>query len=853
MKDPHNPFPSQALDRRSAPFLPRISEVLVSVALFVALVSFCISQNSRTAVPLSAVSRGDVFSESRALRLTEQLANDFPHRQVGAKHYNDASAFLLGESQRVQELSVARDDLRVEVACEHATGATDLDFLHADFTNAYINISNVVLKIIPVDAVGDKAVLVNAHFDSTLGSPGASDCASCVGVALELARLLVSDESRKLQAPVVFLLNGGEEAFLLGAHAFREHSRFNKGLGAIINLESTGPGGPDIVFQHSGSWTMKSYARVASRPRGTVIAQDFFEAGILPADTDFRMMSAKYLGNLPGVDIAFLLDSGAYHSTCDVPERIRPGTLQAMGNNVAELIVQFGMDLSSGNDIVEEDEKLIFFDVLGLLMVTYPMRLAKILHRTPLLLALLMPLVTSALSLKQQHSIFCQYLEIVKMLTVALFSAICTVLAPVLFSLASVFCTGQPMAWVGHSAAAYALYIPMALAGAVMPYALVPDAQPRPVLLGFAVLMGTLAELLTGAGLGAGYVLAAWAMAAIIASLFLAKEGSRVWMPWLILVAAPVILLVAPPALMLSLHIVQKASTSGAPFLQYGTDATVALVLGLSFVGCTGFLGGQFAMRLQQRLWAAVMLLCLISSTFGICWTRTMKPYTVDVPKKIYMYHMHHVDGAGHVQKSTWDLAAIDSAPVSWALPADLASLPGEEWKKPNQLVLHPVNNYMQGISLPAPAPLASGGPLPHIDLINNVCVNTSQSGSCGAQRLHISLSFPRPGFYGALNVTGDMLAWSLTNRTWPAHGNKAERIARFTGADGSNSWSIWVVIVGGGQLQIDLVAAIIADAGSQAASMAAAFPPWTSLAVSEAYHVHWAWPSSRDLLQDTL
>ncbi len=81
-------------------------------------------------------------------------------------------------------------------------------------------------------------------------------------------------------------------------------------------------------------------------------------------------------------------------------------------------------------------------------------------------------------------------------------------------------------------------------------------------------------------------------------------------MPWLILVAAPVILLVAPPALMLSLHIVQKAITSGAPFLQYGTDATVALVLGLSFVGCTGFLGGQFAMRLQQRLWVGPASFC---------------------------------------------------------------------------------------------------------------------------------------------------------------------------------------------------------------------------------------------------
>lgn len=99
----------------------------------------------------------------------------------------------------------------------------------------------------------------------------------------------------------------------------------------------------------------------------------------------------------------------------------------------------------------------------------------------------------------------------------------------------------------------------------------------------------------------------------------------------------------------------------------------------------------------------------------------------------------------------------------------------------------------LQGLSLEAPAPLASGEPLPSIDPIDSACVNKTQSGSCGVERLHIILSFPRPGFYGAMNVTGDMLAWSLTNKTWPAGGKKAERIARFTGADGSNSWNIWV------------------------------------------------------------
>lgn len=74
-------------------------------------------------------------------------------------------------------------------------------------------------------------------------------------------------------------------------------------------------------------------------------------------------------------------------------------------------------------------------------------------------------------------------------------------------------------------------------------------------------------------------------------------------LPWLVLAAAPAILLVAPPALMLSLHIVQKASTSGAPFLQYGTDISVAVVLGLSLIGCVGFLGGLFAIQFRAKIW----------------------------------------------------------------------------------------------------------------------------------------------------------------------------------------------------------------------------------------------------------
>jgi hypothetical protein len=58
-------------------------------------------------------------------------------------------------------------------------------------------------------------------------------------------------------------------------------------------------------------------------------AQDLFESRVISMDTDFRMFSAGHLGALPGIDLATVLDGAAYHTCADVPERLRPGSLQA--------------------------------------------------------------------------------------------------------------------------------------------------------------------------------------------------------------------------------------------------------------------------------------------------------------------------------------------------------------------------------------------------------------------------------------------------------------------------------------------------------------------------------------------
>lgn len=93
-------------------------------------------------------------------------------------------------------------------------------------------------------------------------------------VGLEIARLFAaSPESPPV--PLIFLFNGAEETFSMGAHGFISGHKWMDSIGAVINIESTGPGGPDLLFQAAGKelWPVRVYSEVVPYPRASVIAQ----------------------------------------------------------------------------------------------------------------------------------------------------------------------------------------------------------------------------------------------------------------------------------------------------------------------------------------------------------------------------------------------------------------------------------------------------------------------------------------------------------------------------------------------------------------------------------------------------
>ncbi|WWD16981.1 hypothetical protein CI109_101415 [Kwoniella shandongensis] len=71
-------------------------------------------------------------------------------------------------------------------------------------------------------------------------------------------------------------------------------------------------------------------------PRGTVIASDVFQSGIIMSDTDFGQFE-RYLG-VSGLDMALVGHSYFYHTRRDTLEHIERGSAQHFGSNIMAIV-----------------------------------------------------------------------------------------------------------------------------------------------------------------------------------------------------------------------------------------------------------------------------------------------------------------------------------------------------------------------------------------------------------------------------------------------------------------------------------------------------------------------------------
>jgi hypothetical protein len=328
-----------------------------------------------------------------------------------------------------------------------------------------------------------KAVVLMAHYDSVPAGPGASDDLAGVAAILEIARVLKAGPPPR--HPVLLLIDDGEEAGLLGAHAFVNSSPAMAQVGAVVNLEARGSEGPSLMFETSGpdALPVAVYAERAGKPFASSLFPTIYE--FLPNDTDLTVFKPH---GIPGLNFAYIGDPTHYHTPLDNVENAAPASLQHHGDNALAAV----RGLAEADLARAPRTRAVFFDVLHLAVVRWPAALSPVLGAVALALLVAATVLARRRGLADWGGIG---------LGVVAGPPILTVTFALAFALQALLARSFPSPWVAQPMAAITAFWLLALA----------------VTFGVAALIGRRASL---AGLWAGGWML-WALLGLVLGLTL--------------------------------------------------------------------------------------------------------------------------------------------------------------------------------------------------------------------------------------------------------------------------------------------------------------------------------------------
>ncbi|OBS71964.1 hypothetical protein A6R68_13461 [Neotoma lepida] len=306
--------------------------------------------------------------------------------------------------EQIKLIEVQSNSLhRISVDIQRPTGSFSIDFL-GGFTSYYDNITNVVVKLEPQGGA-QHAVLANCHFDSA-------------------------------------------------SHGFITQHPWASLIRAFINLEAAGVGGKELVFQTGpeNPWLVQAYVSAAKHPFASVVAQEVFQSGIIPSDTDFRIY--RDFGNIPGIDLAFIENGYIYHTKYDTADRILIDSIQRAGDNILAVLKYLATSDMLASSSEYQHGNMVFFDVFGLLVIAYPSRVGTIINYM-VVMAVVLYLGKKLMQPRHRNADYTRdFLCGLAITFISWFTSLVTVLIIAVF----VSLIGQSLSWYNHFYIAVCLY-----------------------------------------------------------------------------------------------------------------------------------------------------------------------------------------------------------------------------------------------------------------------------------------------------------------------------------------------------------------------------------------------------------
>ncbi|KAL8286292.1 hypothetical protein RQP46_004780 [Phenoliferia psychrophenolica] len=669
-----------------------------------------------------------IFNEATAMQIIQDLAvhpNGSPrYRIVGTEEMVETDRYVLNAAEKIKEDVVLNmgDLHQIEIWHQVGTGTHLFDFMGKKVWKQYTNITNVVVRLSNGTPEGKaNAVLVNAHTDSTLPSPGAADDLVGVATMLEALRVMAMTNKR-LTNSVVFLFNGAEESLQDASHLFITQHSIRDTIRSVINLEACGVGGPEIVFQATSTEMIHALAKTP-RPYGTVLATEVFSSGLIMSDTDFRQF-AQY-GNLTGLDMALVQNSYLYHTRLDLPEYIEPGALTHMAENTLALLTYLTSNETtlgkSGKPLpLAAPSETIFFSGLGgHLFVVYSRMQATAAYS--ILSALAAIVATDRIDWSRKNVYFAGILGVTASFLGALIAAN-------LAAATTGLVMNKSLAWFRHEAFAVILYAPPAFLGAILsqrvisnfvrtPFASAQLEEAESALLEHANLVGMVvhcsAATLIGhaSGLGSSYLFALSGGAALLTLVvndYLLKRGERSVHLGAYFVGqlSPLLLGVEGLVGLLDLFVPLTG--------RMGADAPADFIVATLNTGI-GFLAVPMILPFVHRFGAAqtsrmaLVLTFVTAGTMGWFTRPSQAVFDKEHPKRLLVLHMvNQTSSDVHLH-----IASIDGTPsydlivdatrtlsASNAVPEKIETSDSN----PDWIVLFPVSDFLTNFKVPLPA-----------------------------------------------------------------------------------------------------------------------------------------------------
>ncbi|KAL5289346.1 hypothetical protein ACFFRR_009469 [Megaselia abdita] len=307
----------------------------------------------------------DKFIAERAQQNLVKLTS-FGPRVVGSDANEKKTIEFLFNAVSEVKSQMDKSVWDIEVDTQIASGS----YIHWEMVNMYQSIQNFVVKLSPKNTNSTSYLLLNSHSDSVPGGVGAGDDGAMVVIMLEAMRV-IAKSNKPTRHPIVFLFNGAEENPLQASHAFITQHKWAKNCKALINLDSAGSGGREILFQSGPGhpWLMKYYKQAAPHPFASTVAEEMFQRHVIPSDTDFRIFRDH--GPVPGLDMAHQYNGYVYHTKYDVVDIIPNGTYQSTGDNVLSLAKAIANAPELDDTSKHAEGHTVYYDYMGSFLVFY--------------------------------------------------------------------------------------------------------------------------------------------------------------------------------------------------------------------------------------------------------------------------------------------------------------------------------------------------------------------------------------------------------------------------------------------------------------------------------------------------